>query len=294
MLDRRTLFTGAGALALGAAVRPAWPLSVAGQASLDLRNRRDLLTAIVKMRGATDARLCIGYVIGARYAVPEHRAIPMMGIMAATFSQYRRISDDAFEARALEIAYFTDLATGKILEKWKNPVTGVLVDVPASRMGPSSIRLTADGLTVANPSGEATGLKLNHVFQPPVVVGDDVWITEQINVDGPPGPRAFVYNELSTFHASKQQLDDPARATVRTQVQYQSLITYRPWMGFGDTPGHTIARGAGVHVSGIDELPPYYLELTRRFHPDVLKDPLAVLAASAHPLGRTAPSSVQA
>lgn len=283
MLDRRALFTGLGALALGAAARPAWSLAGQERAGLDLADRRDLLTAIAKLRGATDDRLCIGYVVGTRYAVPEHRAIPMMGILAATFSQYRRVSDDAFEARALEVAYFTDLATGKLLEKWKNPVTGTTVEVPLTRMGPSRIRVTADGLTVANPSGEASGLKLTHVFQPPVLVGDNVWLTEQINVDGPPGPRPFVYNELSTFHARKSELDDPARATVAAQVQYQSLITYRPWMGFGDTPGHTLARGAGVHVSRIGELPPYYLELTRRLHPDVLKDPLALLADKGQP-----------
>lgn len=281
MPARRMLLQGLGAVALGAAMRPAWPLAGAEGNGLDLGSRRDRLTAIAKMRGATDGRLVIGYVIGARYAVPEHKAIPMMGILAATFSQYRRVSDDAFEARALEVAYFTDLATGKLLEKWKNPVTGTTVDVQQTRMGPSRITLTADGLTVANPKGEATGLRLQHVFQAPVVVGDNVWITEQINVDGPPGPRPFVYNELTTFHARKSELDDPARATVATQVQYQSLITYRPWMGFGDTPGHTIARGAGTHVASIGELPPYYLELTKRLHPDVLKDPLALLAEPA-------------
>jgi hypothetical protein len=202
----------------------------------------------------------------------------MMGILAATFSQYRRLDADTWEARALEIGYFTDLDTGKLLEKWRNPVTGTTVDVQQTRMGPSRIVITADGLTVPRPSGEAAGLELKHVFQPPVVVGDNVWVTEEIHVDGPPGPRPFVYNELSTYYARKSELDDPARAAVRTQVQYQSLITYRPWMGFGDTPGHTVARGAGVHVAGIDELPPYYLELTRRLHPDVLKDPLALLA----------------
>jgi hypothetical protein len=274
MLDRRSLLTGLGSLMLASAMRPAWPL-----VGLDLGNQRDLLTALAKLRGATDDRLVLGYVVGARYAVPEHRAIPMMGILAATFSQYRRISADAFEARALEIGYFTDLATGKLLEKWKNPVTGTTVDVPLTRMGPSRIVLTAAGLTVPMLSGEAAGLQLKHIFQPPVVVGDNVWVTEQINIDGPPGPRPFVYNELSTFQARKSELDDPARATVPTQVQYQSLITYRPWMGFGDTPGHTLARGAGMRVASVADLPPYFLELTRRLHPDVLKDPLGVLTA---------------
>ncbi|MEO8223893.1 MAG: DUF1838 family protein [Gammaproteobacteria bacterium] len=274
MLNRRAILAGAGAIALAGAARPAWP-----RGNLDFGNRQDFLTAVAKMRGATDDRLVIGYVVGARYAVPEHRLVPMMGILAATFSQYRRISPDAFEARALEIAYFTDLATGKLLEKWRNPVTDVTVDVEQIRMGPSRLLITADGLTVARPSGEAKGLELKHTFQPPVVVGDNVWVTEQINVDGPPGPGRFVYNELTTLCASKSELDDPRRATVATQVQYQSLISYRPWMGFGDTPGQTLARGAGRHVAHIEELPPYYLELTRRMHPDVMKDPLALLAA---------------
>ncbi len=279
MLDRRSILAGLGGLTLASATRPAWSLAES-PAGPDLGNQSDLLTALAKMRGATDERLCIGYVVGARYAVPEHRLIPMMGILAGTFSQYRRISADAFESRALEIAYFTDLETGKLLENWKNPVTGTTVDVPLTRMGPSRVILTAAGLTVPKLSGEAAGLKLNHIFQPPVVVSDDVWITEQINIDGPPSPRPFVYNELSTYHARRSDVADPGRATVPTQVQYQSLITYRSWMGFGDTPGHTVARGAGMRAASVAELPPYYLELTRRLHPDVLKDPLAILATA--------------
>jgi hypothetical protein len=31
-------------------------------------------------------------------------------------------------------------------------------------------------------------------------------------------------------------------------------------------------------VASVAELPPYYLELTKDRHPDVLKDPLALLA----------------
>ncbi len=272
MINRRTTLAGLGAIALAATTRVAWPA-----AGLDLGNWRDRLTALAKMRGSTDERLTIGYVIGTRYAVPDHRAIPMMGILAATFSRYRRVSAEAFEARTLEVAFFTDAETGRLLERWKNPVTGAIVEVPQTRMGPSRITMTADGLTVASPSGEATGMELRHRFLPPVMVGDDVWITEDIRVDAAPGGRAFVYNEFSTYHARKSDLDDPARATVPTRVDYQSLITYRPWMGFGDAPGHTIARGAGARVTGIGELPPYYLELLRRHHPDVAADPLAVL-----------------
>lgn len=279
MINRREALLGTGAYALAAAIEPTW-----AAAGLDLDRPADRLIALAKMRGATDGRLAIGYVVGTRYAVPEHVPIPMMGILAATFSQYRRLSEEAFEARTLEIAFFTDVATGRLLETWKNPVTGRVVDVPQTRMGPTTVVMSADGLAVPRPAGEAASMQLRHRFLPPVVVGQDVWVTEDIRAEHrPPDGRPFVYNELTTYHAHKSALDDPALATVPTTVDYQSLITYRPWMGFDDAPGHTIARGAGARVGRVEELPAAYLALARRHHPDVMRDALAVLRDAGSP-----------
>ncbi|MBM4196334.1 MAG: DUF1838 domain-containing protein [Gammaproteobacteria bacterium] len=272
MLTRRSILQGMAAVPLATSLP-----SRAGTA-FDWANPGDRLAALVKLRGATDGRLCMGYVVGVRYAVPEHKPIPMMGILAATFSRYRRLDDSTYEARAIEVAFFTDVDTGALLERWKNPVTGTVVDVQQTRMGPSRLRVTSQGLKVDNPSNEAAGLDLKHAFLEPRFVGDNTWITEQIDVAGPPGPRPFVYTELTTMNASRAALEDRSVAWVPTRVDYQSLITYRPWMGFGDAPGHTIARGSGVHVARREELPPQYQELIRSRHPDVWNDPLAVLA----------------
>ncbi len=249
---------------------------------LDLRDPADFLTAIVKMRASADDRLVIGWVIGRRYAVVNSIATPMLGILAATFSRFRRFSDEMYEGRSFELAYFTDLETGKLARTWKNPITGVTVEVPQTRMGPSTIQLTAAGLRVPNPSGEAGGMAINHRFLPAVSHGPDVWISEEISVSGtPPVPNAkpFAYNEMTTYQAQRADLDNPALATVPTRVQFHSLVSFRPWMGFGDTPGHTTARGSGTRVARMQDLPGYYLELTERHHPDVLRDPLAILAA---------------
>jgi len=273
-MNRRELLLGIGGASAGMTGLPAL-----GAGGLDLANRDDLLTAVMKMRGSLDDRLCIGWVIGTRYAVVEHKAIPMMGLMAATFTRYRKIRDDAFEAKSLEVAYFTDLENRQLLESWRNPVTGALVDVPMTRMGPSRFVLTADGLDLQVPAGEARGLELNHRFEVPVVRGDDVWITEVIDAASDPHPdrKPFVYNEMSTYHARMSELDDPARATVATNVSFHGLVTFRPWMGFGDTPGHSTAHGSGTRAARVEDLPPYWLELTGEYHPDVLDDPLGAL-----------------
>jgi len=278
MMDRRELLFGLGVSAAGFAALPAF-----GRAALDLGDRADFLTACVKMRGSLDDRLSLGWVNGKRYAVVDHEAIPMMGMLAATLTRYRRVSAEAFAVRSLEIAYFTDFDSGELIETWKNPVTGVVVDVPRTRMGPSSLTVTADGLEVQMPVGEARGLKLNHRFEPAVVRGDDVWINEVIGVNGKarPGQQPFVYNEMTTYQAQMSDLADPDQPTVPTNVSFHGLVTYRPWMGFGDTPGHTTAHGAGTRASRIEDLPGYWLELTERFHPDVLDDPLGALDTEA-------------
>jgi len=274
MIDRRKLLFAIGGAAAGLTSLPGY-----SSALLDLGDRRDFLTAITKMRGSIDDRLSIGWVIGTRYAVLDHKAVPMMGLLAATFTRYRRIREDAFEARSLEVAYFTDLAERRLIETWKNPVTGKVVDVPMTRMGPSRFVLTADGLDLQVAAGEARGLELNHRFEPAVIRGDDVWITEVIDVSNDPRPdqEPFVYNEMTTYQAKLSDLADPAQPTVPTNVSFHGLVTFRPWMGFGDTPGHTTAHGAGTRAARIEDLPPYWLELTDRYHPDVLNDSLGAL-----------------
>lgn len=278
MISRRELALGLGGTLFGFV-----GLSAFGRTGLDLVDRGDFLNAVIKMRGSTDERLCIGWVTGTRYAVIDHRAIPMMGLLAATFFQYRRRGPDAYEARSLEVAYFTDLKTRKLIETWRNPITDRVVDVPQTRMGPSQFTLTADGLTLQLAAGEAVGMDVNHRFTPAVVRGDDVWITEVIGVSGTPrgeGAKPFVYNEMSTYQSKLSDLSDPAKATVPTSVSFHGLVTFRPWMGFGDTPGHTTAHGSGTRAASITDLPEYYVELTREFNPDVLEDPLAVLNQS--------------
>ena len=270
-------------LAGGALSAGIGPMALAAP-GLNLTDPADFLTAIAKMRGSTDDRLVIGWLIGRRYLVMNSITTPVMGILAGTFSRFRRLNDQVFAGRTFEVAYFTDLETGRLLENWTNPLTGVTVKVPQTRMGPSSVRLTAKGLKVIRPAGEPDTMAVHHSFLPAVTHGDDVWISEDIRVSGTPpfpGAKPFAYNEMTTYRAKRADLDNPGLAAVSTQVDFHSLVSFRPWMGFGDTVGHTTARGSGGRVARMNDLPPYYLELTEQYHPDVFKDPLAVLDSAS-------------
>lgn len=286
-LDRRS-FVGASigvgvSLLAGcatSATRSAAPALASGKRRqrLDLTKPADLLTAIIKMRGSTAPKLSMGFVIGSYYGIVDDKAMPLFGVLAGTFSEYRQIDAETYKARALEVAYFTDIDTGQLMETWDNPYTGETVTVPQTRMGPSTTLVRATGLEVQRPAGEAIGMDLKHRFRPAVTVEDQVWVTEEIQaVAGIPGRKPFVYNEMSTYHSNRGDLEDPNQASVRSNVEFHSIISWRPWMKMGDRPGHLTGRASGRHVKSYDELPALYQSLNQQHHPDVAENALALL-----------------
>lgn len=265
---------------VGIAAAGAAPSAVAGARpaaqTLDLTSEAGRLIAIVKMRGTLSDQVSRGFVVGRYHGIVDDQAKPLFGVLAGTISQYRRVSDTEFGVRALEVAYFTDLETGELLDDWLNPYTGETVSVPQTRMGPSTSTLSADGLVIDVAAGEARQMQLNHRFRPPTIVGDDVWIAEEISAVA--GGGSFAYNEMTHYQARRQDLEDPDQTSVRSHVQFTSAVTWRPWMKMQGHPGHLHGAAAGRHIKSADEWPDYYQELCRRHHPDYLDEPERLLA----------------
>ena len=248
--------------------------------ALDYNDRNDAFRAFTKMRGALDDRVIQGWVTGTRYAALDGRTVPMYKLLAATFGRYVPLEDGNVLIRTIEVAYFTDLATGKLIDTWENPFTGKTVEVPQTRLGPSKYRMTPAGILLSDIPRLAP-MDSEHKIMDPVVIGEDVWITEEIRIFGEiPGDEVqpFRYNEVTTYQSTRQELDDPDTATAPTSIQYSSLNGFSEWSGMEGLNALNMGIGAGRKAPRIEDLPPYYLELTEKHHPDVLNDPAAVLA----------------
>ena len=96
------------------------------------------------MRGALDDRLVMGFISGRYYGVVEEELRPLYGLVGATFARYRPRPDGGYDGATYEIPFFTDLATGEVMERWRNPYTGEEVGVPQSGYPPSAIVIGAD------------------------------------------------------------------------------------------------------------------------------------------------------
>ncbi len=297
-MDRRTAMTAiAGAATVPLAVARASAAAAANRAApaaLDFTAPANRLDALVRMRGALDERLVISFLEGVYYGVMQSRITPLYGLSAGLFRQYRKRPDGGFDYANLELVYVTDLDTGGLLEEFRNPYSGKTGKPPQTRLGPSRLTITP-ALEVQRPGqhaghGVAAGPDAAppagfHRFRAPRVVGDDVWIVEESSLQAPP-PLNFAFNEVLTYRASLRALSDRSLLNVPTEVQFHPVIGWRPWQGmagFDGPPSHVMGVCAGRVVTSIDALPERYREWTARSHPDVLAEPLRLLAKAWTP-----------
>lgn len=256
------------------------PFSAHGE-PVAIDDPEEFLSALVRMKGAADGSLSLSWHKGRRYAVDDGRVKPLFGVLAATLFTHTRVHALAFERRSLEIVYYTDLRTGKLLEIWDNPFREAPVDVPQNRMGPSLLTVTPTGL---NPQGGAPSgpVSTNSTFQPAYIQGGKLWITEEITVgnDRETGEAGvFRYNEVNTLGARLADLESAA-PSVPSTLQYQSLVVGRSWAGPENAAAMQMSVALGGKAASEKDLPPYWLELTGKYHPEVLRDPLGALEAA--------------
>ncbi len=297
--DRRQLLLAMGSTAaLGTALSgtPAAARSANESTASTLRPAQlddaTLMQTFMKLRGATDTRLTIGWLDGVNYAFIDGETWPMYRLLASTWQTFRKLSDTLYESRTLEIAHFVDLQTGGLLKQLTMPVSGAVVDVPPYRSGPSvgkvALRLeetrefkmaseSKDGASFFR-TGKARTAQL---VSQPEREGEMFHVREDLNtriLPDTPGERGFFYREWTIWSGPWKALQDPAVHSAPTQVIYSAATAWRPWMKMGNAPGNTLQNGRGGKVQRVEDLPPEMLRLAEQVHPDLVRDGAGVLA----------------
>ncbi len=266
------------------------PLIALAAPTLDLDHRPDLLQAMIKMRGSLESELVIGWLSAKRFAVSQGRVAPLCGVLAMTISNFRQISEELFEVVSLEVAHYTDFHSGQLLTRLVMPFTGQEVEVPPYRYGPMSGRYAVQ-LDEKNPYVPRAGTN-EDVFSP----AGSVLMTKSFRVEDIRGGKLFIrheehgrvktldsetpimfYKESTIWSADLGEVLDTGTRNVDSSVSYSAMTGWRPWMQMGALPGHTSSNGFGGKVKSLADLPEDILRYTQQRHPDVLKDPQALL-----------------
>lgn len=275
MIDstRRGLIAVAGMTAAGAG-----SVAVAAPAPrLDISDTKARLRAFVRLRGALDQSLVTGCISGSYYGVVGAEVKPLYGVTAATFARYRELADGRFECFTYEVAYFTDNETGKVIDRWANPYTGETVDVAHTFSKPARVVIGDDLAIKIEPP--IPGLQVRHTTRSPLIIGPDLWWTEEVFTQAQIPGRAtpLNYSEIVTMQTSVAELAVTKTPRVTCRNAYTSIVDWRPWLKMGDRPGHLMGNGSGAWGVKAADLPAAWIEATKARHPEVIANPGALI-----------------
>ncbi len=236
-------------------VRPVRTSTAGSAASLDFDNPYDNLYAFGKIWAGYEEPQ-IGGFHGLMYGrIGDARLIPLFGYTGTGVMQSKIDDDSNMWMRGKETGYFTDLASGDILETWDNPWTGETVEVFNFYNASMGGKLTAEMPRFAMGASKDDATLMNegtHVDQSGTVpfllpfenFGDDLLLAwdyahEYTNpVSAEKWPKACTGERISpsehfTFNMSLDQMMDRSEASIRYHAGFSRVSQWWPWMRMG-------------------------------------------------------------
>lgn len=258
----KTLFT----LLASAAIA----LSSQAQA-LDLASAQGATEALVKMRCSLDPKEdVLLWWEGTLFAQePEKKAYPLMGFEGYNICRSEKLADGTWRLVTRELTFYRDLATGKIIEQWDNPINGQRVDVVQVANDPVNTVLNAPGREVPLPWVEA---------------GDTLMLTLNIPLAYPnplqpaqfplasSGP-TYMGSEHFMFFAPRAAMEDPGLSQVPVTYGWTRVGPWLPWMQLGTTPGTLLYIGQGNKRASVADLPADIQQLIQTRYPEYATAP---------------------
>jgi hypothetical protein len=259
----------------------------------DPNDPASVLRTVFRMRGREDGRITMGWLKARRFGVVDAEITPLFGMITGTFGRYRVLDDGSIVNVSFELAFYTDLETGDVLETFTMPYTGKTVSVPRLMLGPSKgttrpvfhelIQTMGDSAersnseTAMRPVGST---RFERWLGPVAIKDSDIWITQASSaalIPADPNADKVVYSESVTSKADYADAINPDLVTIPSALSYTGITSWRPWMQMGDHPGHTTSHGFGRKAFDVDGLPDDYRAMAERYYPDAIANPGALL-----------------
>ena len=302
-VSRRSALTGLIGVGAGmAAMAPAFVAQgkgARGQGNLrplDVMDPRENLYGFAKMWGTIGPKAVKSGYFGVQYAlVGNQRAKPVFGYYG--FGNNRNIiqPDGSIKVLGKECGFFTDLATGEIIDHWDNPWTGERVEVFPfvndrwrGTLGlEQKVFKVGDSETLNNDRGKGASTKGAPFRLPWQRIGDQYLLSwdyahEYTNPVTPEGwPKASTGTRVNpsehfVIFTPTGEIDDRSLPSARFHAGFMRQAPWWPWMRMGKSKVDGVLMGR-MHsykiTGGLEDIPPVVLKRVERDYPHLLEEP---------------------
>lgn len=214
------------------------------------------------------------------YVGPTKRLEPLFGYEGFGMTRTFQVDDYAWQKLHKEVAYYTDLKTGEVMDEWHNPFLDETVKVVQVHNDVVNSRWAPTYSFGVGPS------KVTYPFMFPwVVMGDNAIVDFGVNTthkavlqpeEWPRESHGEITQVMEAIqvHARLSDLMDPKQTRVQASGSWQRIAPWLPWMLMGQQPGHLFYKTVTRRMAeGVDGLPGHIKEYTEANFPDYFTAP---------------------
>ena len=202
----------------------------------------------------------------------EGNLVPFFTMNNYIVQQWSPAENSGFNAQHYEVAYYSKFDTDEAISEWENPITGETIELPHFVLGPLSRSYTTE--STANAATFAPD-PLNITM-----IGDRVYIptltrlqmpnsltTEEWGAYG--GSPITFWDSMLVYSAEIEDVLNDDLDSVEAEMHMQNLVSWAPYLKLGDSPGRTMVRAYGQHISGYDALPEKIRKNLETYTPEI-------------------------
>ncbi len=289
-VDRRRLLQLAGSVP-GAALAtsigmPAMAASTSRSPWFDPMSAEDNLETYIRMtRSADPGAVSVGWYGGRVFSVIGDQEIikPLFDVEGFGIGSTEKQDDGSYKSMWREVGYYKDLATGKIMETWHNPLIDETVEVyPINNDPVNSVFRPRFRLGFGATDDEYS--EMIDFLLPWNFVGRNAMAAFDVNLSwkSPLDPKiwkreaAGEYVRVSEYQQWRVDLDELHDKSVPSLKPYGSwnrVAAWLPWMLMGQSEGHLFYRSHTLKLNGVEDLPRDILDYTEKNYAKYLTAP---------------------
>lgn len=254
-----------------------------GGGRFDPQSPVDNLRAYIRMTRSLDpTATTVGWFGGRVFSVIGDSEIikPLFDVEGFGIGRTEPQADGSYRCLWREVGYYKDLATGKIMETWKNPMLGEQVEVYPINNDPVNAVLKPE-FTLGFNATKDQYAKTIKFLMPWHFVGPNAMTAFDVNLDWKspldpkvwkresPGERVRV-SEYQQWRIDRTELEDKDSPSVKPYGSWNRVATWLPWMLMGQRPGHLFYRSHTLKLERVEDLPRDILAYTEKRFPKYL------------------------
>jgi len=177
-----------------------------------------------------------------------------------------------FEVQHYEVAYYSKFDTAEPIDAWENPLTGETLALPHFVLGPVP-RFYAPDMGNSPASFAPNPMNIT-------MIGDRVYIPTLSKFKfpnsltpeewGPYSSGAMTFwDSMLVYSADIEDVLDDSKTHVDAEMHMQNLVSWAPYLKLGQSPGRTMVRAYGQHISGYDALPKDIRANLEKYTPEI-------------------------